>query len=395
MNIIVRKGLHIGKVLVEIFQDKYVIYKERKAQLDLYKKPQRIEIAEEVTLTLEQEKAIDKFYKENYGKKIPYIWHKTYTAYTSKFDVQYFPELLYIPEFEHYMNQWPVYNAAMYDKNVISVIAKSVEGVKTPWVYLSCVKGAFRNSDNQLIDKEKAIELVSNIGMIFAKPTVDCGGGSGCFIADFHNGMDSVSGKSAEEIICQLGNDFVIQERVKCHETISKIYSGSVNTFRIMTYRWKDKVFSVPAIMRIGRGGHYLDNAHQGGMFIAIDGDGAFHSCAYTEFKEVYTEHPDSGVIFSGYRIPLFPSVVEAAIKMHSVIPQIGVVNWDFTLNEKGEPVLIEANMNAGGIWVFEMAHGCGAFGERTAEILRWMQFMRKTSPRLRKKYAFGKMDEK
>lgn len=52
-----------------------------------------------------------------------------------------------------------------------------------------------------------------------------------------------------------LGENFVLQERIKCHESIRKIYAGSVNTFRIMTYRWHDSIVSAPVIMRIGRGG--------------------------------------------------------------------------------------------------------------------------------------------
>jgi hypothetical protein len=41
------------------------------------------------------------------------------------------------------------------------------------------------------------------------------------------------------------------------------------------------------------------------------------------------------------------------------------------------------------------MAHGVGAFSERTEEVLRWMRFMKKLGAAERKKYAFGKMNEK
>ena len=43
-----------------------------------------------------------------------------------------------------------------------------------------------------------------------------------------------------------------------------------------------------------------------------------------------------------GYKIENFERLISAAEKMHYAIPQIGVINWDFTLNEEGEPVLIE-----------------------------------------------------
>ena len=59
---------------------------------------------------------------------------------------------------------------------------------------------------------------------------------------------------------------------------------------------------------------------------------------------------------------------------MHSAIPQIGVINWDLTIDRDEVPVLIEANLRAGSIWLFEMAWGCGPFGENTKEILQWMR---------------------
>ena len=119
-----------------------------------------------------------------------------------------------------------------------------------------------------------------------------------------------------------------------------------------------------------------MDNAHAGGMFIAVEDDGTMHSAAFTEFKNVFTEHPDTHFKFEGYKIDLLPKVIDAAVKCHSFIPQVGCINWDFTIAQNGLPLLIEANMLGGGIWLFEMAHGKGAFGELTPEILQWLNIM-------------------
>ena len=70
----------------------------------------------------------------------------------------------------------------------------------------------------------------------------------------------------------------------------------------------------------------------------------------------------------------------------------VGVVNWDFTIDEYGNPVLIEGNMRLGGIWVFQMAHGKGAFGDKTSEILEWVKIMKQSSPSDRKCMLFGKI---
>ena len=83
---------------------------------------------------------------------------------------------------------------------------------------------------------------------------------------------------------------------------------------------------------------------------------------------------------FDECKVALLPRVIETAERMHRSIPQLGVVNWDFTLDEDGTPLLIEANVLGGGIWVFEMAHGKSAFGSLTPEILRWLRQMKRMS---------------
>ena len=354
-----------------------------------FRDKRRVEICNSTKLSQEQIDSVEKLYKNNYGKKIPLTWHKSYTAYTGRFDKYYFPEILYIPEFERYMNYNQSLANVLEDKNLLYVFAKA-SNVRMPRMYLSCQAGIYKDAENKVLDFEKACALISNIGVCFAKPSIGTDSGRGCEVYCLVNGTDTKSGKTSDMILKDLGKNFTIQERLVCHESIRKIYDGSVNTFRIMTYRWKNQIIVAPIIMRIGRGGSYLDNAHAGGMFIALSDDGTLHKTAFTEFKEEFVEHPDSKLKFEGYRIPLLPNVVDAVKRMHYSLPAIGVINWDMTLDESGQPVLIEANVNGGGIWLFQMAHGCGVFGERTPEILRWLHKMNETKYSDRAQYYFG-----
>ena len=354
-----------------------------------FRDKRRVEICNSTKLSQEQIDSVEKLYKNNYGKKIPLTWHKSYTAYTGRFDKYYFPEILYIPEFERYMNYNQSLANVLEDKNLLYVFAKA-SNVRMPRMYLSCQAGIYKDAENKVLDFEKACALISNIGVCFAKPSIGTDSGRGCEVYCLVNGTDTKSGKTSDMLLKDLGKNFTIQERLVCHESIRKIYDGSVNTFRIMTYRWKNQIIVAPIIMRIGRGGSYLDNAHAGGMFIALSDDGTLHKTAFTEFKEEFVEHPDSKLKFEGYRIPLLPNVVDAVKRMHYSLPAIGVINWDMTLDESGQPVLIEADVNGGGIWLFQMAHGCGVFGERTPEILRWLHKMNETKYSDRAQYYFG-----
>jgi hypothetical protein len=120
-------------------------------------------------------------------------------------------------------------------------------------------------------------------------------------------------------------------------------------------------------------GGSFTDNASAGGIFVAVDDDGTLHKSAFTEYRKEYTVHPDTDIVFEGQKIEHLDKVIALAKRLQLAIPQVGVVNWDFTIDESGEPVLIEANMKndvqAGSIWLPQMAHGKGAFGENTASI--------------------------
>lgn len=365
-------------------------YQEYK-KINTYKKfddPRRKNIYEKVFLSEEQISEIDRLYIDNYGEKVPYIWHKHFTAFTGEFDSNYFPETLYIPEFEYYMNLNSNYAAVLEDKNFLPLLAAGV-GIKTPKTILSCTKGFYYNASTPL-SKKDAVAYISDIGKAFVKPSTDSSSGEGCFVVDFKNGIDTISSKSAKKIIDEIGSDFCIQEVIVCSDSIRKIYPHGVNTFRVITYRWKNDICIIPVIMRIGQGGSVVDNAHAGGMFIAVNNDGTLHETAFTEFKKEYKSHPDTNMVFNGYKIQNFKKIIDYAKKMHANVPQIGSVNWDFTIDDTETPVLIEANVNGGGIWVIEMAHGCGPFGEKTPEILRWLKFMNKLTEKERKNYMFG-----
>ena len=351
-------------------QDRHIIRVRRNYETNKFKDIRRENIFKTIELTEDNKKQIDDLYISNYGERVPYTWHRHYTAFTGRFDAAYFPELLYIPEFEYFMNEKRQYQDVFDNKNVLAMIAGGV-GVKMPKTIFSAANGILRDSEYNITDLSTIRKNLTR-GVYFAKPAVETGSGKGCFLLN----SDSDSFKKE---IQTLGKDFVIQERISCSKSISMLYPRSVNTFRIMTYIWDNRIEIVPVVLRIGQGNAFLDNAHAGGMFIAVNNDGTLHKKAFTEFKDEFAVHPDSHIRFDGYKIDNLSKVIKSAKRMHSAIPQLGVINWDFTIGEDEEPILIEANTSAGGIWIFQMAWGCGPFGKRTAEILRWIREQKNT----------------
>lgn len=56
------------------------------------------------------------------------------------------------------------------------------------------------------------------------------------------------------------------------------------------------------------------------------------------------------------------------------LIPHVGCINWDLTLDKDENVVLIEGNMRYGSIWLVQMAHGVSAFEDNTARVLQLLK---------------------
>lgn len=378
---------YLNQIYHELIERKEQKWDLRLQQLEVHN-PKRLAGIGNVRLSEEQKREIDNFYLTNWGSKIDYTCHLTYYAYSGRFNKAFFPEQLYIPEFERYMNAYVRYNDVFNDKNVFSHIAKGL-GIHTPEVIFSCSKGFIIDSSLNKCTEDVMIKSLAQEKEFFIKASVDSCGGSGCKY--FTN---KVPGASAEQevrdLIQSFGNDYSVQRCIQCHPCLKTLHPQSVNTIRVMTYRWHGEILTIPAIVRLGIGTMQVDNASAGGIFVGVSDEGSMLPFAMNKYGKRYSEHPDSGIKFDGYRIDFIPQILEEAKRLHRAIPQIGVVNWDFAIGEDGDIILIEGNMRAGGIWVFQMAHGTAPFGDNTAEILQWTKKMKHLSLLQRIHHTFG-----
>ena len=299
------------------------------------KDPRRIKLINSVTLIEEEKSKIDNFYKINYGKTISHNWHRLYQSYTGNFDEKYFPEFLYIPYFEMIMNP-KGFSEVFEDKSITGLLTLNTD-IKYPKIYISAVNGIIRDENYNIISLKKETKT------------------------------------SLENKLQEYNKNFLVQECVESHESLKKLHPESINTFRVITYILNDKVYYCPIVLRMGIGKSNLDNVSSGGIFIGVKDDGKLCNTAFTEFQTRYTKHPDSGIVFSEYKIPYMQKIIDGAIKLHSKVPQLGIISWDLTLEKNGEVILIESNLREGSIDMAQMAHGCGIFGENTASILQYL----------------------
>lgn len=196
---------------------------------------------------------------------------------------------------------------------------------------------------------------MSTTGQVFAKPT--CGIGGGGTYRFSANTIPTILTVAYNHLV---STDYIYEEAIVQHPGMSKIYPHSVNTLRIDTFRADDgAVYPISALMRMGTGGHYADNASSGGCFVGVDMDSGMLKCyAYTLPKLGglrFREHPDTGVVFQGFEVPLFAEVVEFVCDVARFVPQ-RMVGWDVAVSTDG-PILVEGNPNYG-TRLSEVAYG-------------------------------------
>lgn len=358
------------KELLNIILARITDFFYKRAEFKKVKESRRKRIYENILLTDIEKKKIDEFYLKNYGKKIPYEWHKLYKSYTGKFDERYFPEFLYIPNFEKKVNS-AYYAKVFEDKEIVSFLCQGT-GIRYPHVLCYCINGILLDNDYKIISFEEIKKKLEG-KKLFIKPRVDTPSGEGCQVIEIKNGINIRTNQRIEELLKEYQNNFLIQECLKNHKVLADLHPDSINTFRVMTYVWNGEVKCCPITLKMGKSGINVDNGHAGGIFIGVENNGNLFKEGFTEFQDRYFEHPDTKIKFEEYNIPQIKKIEEAAKKLHSKILQVGIISWDLTLDENENVVMIEANIRGGSIWLIQMAHGCGVFRDDTAGILRFI----------------------
>lgn len=184
----------------------------------------------------------------------------------------------------------------------------------------------------------------TNETALFVKPISGIGG-KGCFLLK----QDQLEWQIQKIGDLMLSHNYIHQEKIKQHDTVSNIYSHAINTIRINTYLdTQGKCHIISALMRFGSGNMVTDNESSGGFHVALDIE---KECLIGTGKEsivygstVHTQHPDTKVLLNGYNIPFIKESLELAKQAASMIPT-RVIGWDMAITPQG-PVIIEGNSN-------------------------------------------------
>ena len=217
--------------------------------------------------------------------------------------------------------------------------------------------------------------IQSDCGKLILKPAIGSASGRGVMLF-IRKGDRYVSVKENivldKVFLSSYGDDFILQEAVEQHPYMAQFCLSSVNTLRLSVYRSikDDDVHVIGSIMRIGKSGEFIDNAHSGGRFIGIDlatGKCGKYVC------DQYGNMADNwnGINFkdANFVIPFWKEVIGFAKYVGKCNHHMRLLALDIALDKNGKPCLIEYNCEGFSYWLF-MFTGKTPFGKYTDEII-------------------------
>ncbi len=197
-----------------------------------------------------------------------------------------------------------------------------------------------------------------------AKP-IDGGCGVGIKIIHFDDKKDS-----SEELFNRLNTDYnnkcIVEEFIQQDDSLSKFHPQSVNTVRVPTIRFDNRVEIFHPFFRIGQGGCITDNAGSGGIICALDVKTGEIIATADEFGNKYDSHPDTHQQLLGVKLPHWEELIRLSKEMALVVPTNRYSSWDLALTESGWE-LVEANARGQFVWQYATQIG---FKEEITRVL-------------------------
>lgn len=184
-------------------------------------------------------------------------------------------------------------------------------------------------------------KFIISLGGIFIKPLL---GSYGKDAYIFDSKLDSDIKELFEKLTIDKNSSWILEEQIIQSQKMAQWNSSSVNTVRVLSFLNKGKFHVITPFFRTGRKGSIVDNAGSGGIISNVDSNtGLIYTDGFDENGKSYKCHPDSGLNFKGWQIPLWKELIETVKSVHMAMSDHIYVGWDFALTDNGW-VLIEGN---------------------------------------------------
>lgn len=233
-------------------------------------------------------------------------------------------------------NNDPAFVQILNDKYIFSQVFSEFTGRK-------CIR-----SGNKLKTSDLE-ELLEGTDRIVFKPK-DGSGGVGIKV------IDKKDYPSTEALADELRAlpDGVIEQWIKQHEAMAAPYPEAVNNIRVATLYRDGECHFLGAVFTLGYNHEKIANALQGALFGLIDMETGIVISDLSDYSDqLFKEHPDTGFVARGFKVPYWQEILDLTSRAAAVVPEVGYVGWDVAIAENG-PVLIEGNSLSAGYFAYQ-----------------------------------------
>ncbi|MCI5078605.1 sugar-transfer associated ATP-grasp domain-containing protein [Oricola sp.] len=334
-----------GDVLSERISERLYHRKHRKEAL------RYLRSIEQDTGPLSQEivRRCDDYARDVFGSKLYAPWLYVYSAVAGEFREGWMPDNYYG---RHVVRRGKgAYGAIANQKAVAPYLFGDVDLPDLAY----CVNGRFYDRNNHVLDAAglQACLFSDRDRVVFKEDDSARGKGIHFF------GPEDLRAPDAD----RLGNG-VFQKLIRQHAFFEDFTASSVATLRLTSVVDPRGVASVrAAYLRFGRTG---DTHVKFGTSVSIPVDvatGELGAFGYLPNWRRTDRHPDSGVEFANRMIPGYSQCVEIATRLQARFPYAYCIGWDFTIDQAGEPQILEWNGGHNGVKFTEATQGPG-FGD-------------------------------
>lgn len=134
----------------------------------------------------------------------------------------------------------------------------------------------------------------------------------------------------------------VMEEFIRQHEAIDRVYPHAVNTLRLVTLMTDGVPRLVhPICIRFGSGGGRIDVCEA--IIALVDQEEGALRSAMRSYGDAIERHPDTQVVFDTVRVPWLREAEQLVLDCAREIPEVRYIGWDVAITPNG-PVIVEGN---------------------------------------------------
>ena len=312
---------------------------------------------------------IQEYWMSHYNKEIdPYI-HIAFMNLTGVQDTRLIPQTIMRREILPVFND---YDKSLFygDKNIYDIVIDPPRSVET---LIRNINGNYFDMEHNSIDSSKAIEiLLSQDRDLIIKPS-QTNNGTGIKKVTIKDNCiyfddEIVTFNYLEDLYEE---NFMIQKIAQQHPNIAAPHPASINTLRMVTFRWKNEIHHLLTFARFGSNNDIRDNGDvETSPRIGVTDSGEFFKVGVSQNGQTFTHHPSTGYCFADLEpIPNFDEFKQFVIDCHKRILHLNFASWDIIVGVDGKPIFLEVNFG-GSTSFYQLATRQSIFGDLTEEVL-------------------------